>query len=207
MIKPAGIVLAGGLSTRMGGQDKCLLELGGKTLLQGSVDRLAVQVDLIAINANSDARGYQNTGLPVIPDSFEGYAGPLAGVLAGMEWAQMQGVDYIVTVAADTPFFPKNFVARMQSELAVQTGKIAIAETSGSDARFHNHPTFGLWPVALCDDLRGALDAGMRKVVQWAHPHGVVKVRFDAIPFDPFFNVNRPEDYETAKQMLKEYAL
>jgi molybdopterin-guanine dinucleotide biosynthesis protein A len=202
-----GVVLAGGQSTRMGGQDKCLLELGGQTLLQRAAERLAAQLDMIAVNANSDASGYQNTGFPVIPDSFEGYAGPLAGVLAGMEWAQTQGADHIATVAADTPFFPEEFVRKMQIELAAQPGKIAIAETSGSDARFHNHPTFGLWPVALCDDLRSALDAGVRKVVQWAHPHTVVKVRFDAIPFDPFFNINRPEDYETAKQMLKEFAL
>lgn len=207
MIKPAGIVLAGGLSTRMGGQDKCLLELGGKSLLQRAADRLVKQVDVIALNANSNADGYLDAGFPVIADSFEGYAGPLAGVLAGMEWAQKQGLDHIVTVAADTPFFPDDFVAKMQVELAKQPEKIAIAETCGTGTRFHNHPTFGLWPVALCDDLRSALNDGMRKVVQWAHPHGVVKVRFDATPFDPFFNVNLPEDYETAKRLLKESAL
>lgn len=207
MSKIAGIILAGGLSTRMGGQDKCLLKLGEKTLLQRAANKLAAQVNLIALNANSEAEGYQTTRLPVIRDSFEGYAGPLAGVLAGMEWAQTQDVDHIVTVAADTPFFPADFVATMQDRLAAEAGKIAIAETFGTDSRFHNHPTFGLWPVALCDDLRRALEAGVRKVVQWAHPHGVVKVRFDATPFDPFFNVNRPEDYETAKRLLKEHGL
>ena len=207
MSKIAGIVLAGGLSTRMDGQDKCLLELGGKTLLQRAADRLTAQVDVIAVNANSDADGYQTTGLPVIRDSFEGYAGPLAGVLTGMEWAKIQGADHIVTIAADTPFFPDDFVTVMQDKLAAHPGKIAIAETSGTGSKFYNHPTFGLWPVAICDDLRGALDAGVRKVVQWAYPHGVIKVRFDATPFDPFFNVNRPEDYETAKRLLKEHAL
>lgn len=207
MSKIAGIILAGGLSTRMGGQDKCLLKLGEKTLLQRAANKLAAQVNLIALNANSEAEGYQTTRLPVIRDSFEGYAGPLAGVLAGMEWAQTQDVDHIVTVAADTPFFPADFVVTMQDRLAAEAGKIAIAETFGTDSRFHNHPTFGLWPVALCDDLRRALEAGVRKVVQWAHPHGVVKVRFDATPFDPFFNVNRPEDYETAKRLLKEHGL
>ena len=203
----AGIVLAGGLSSRMGGQDKCLLDLNGKTLLKQAADRLAPQVDVIAINANSDADEYRNTGLPVIRDSFEGYAGPLAGVLAGMEWAEAQGADYIASVAADTPFFPDDFVTRMQDVLTEGSGKIAIAETSGIDSKFHNHPTFGLWPVTLCDDLRNALGVGVRKVVQWAYPHGVVKVRFNAKPFDPFFNVNRPEDYETAKRLLKEYSL
>ncbi len=207
MIQSAGIVLAGGLSTRMGGQDKCLLELDGKTLLQRAADKLAAQVDAIAINANSDVQGYQAPGLPVIRDSFEGYAGPLAGVLAGMEWARQQGAEHIVTVAADTPFFPDDFVCAMQDALAAQSGKIAIAETSGAGSKFYNHPIFGLWPVALCDDLRSALDTGMRKVVQWAYPHGVVKVRFNALPFDPFFNVNRPEDYTTAQQLLKEHSL
>lgn len=207
MNKIAGIVLAGGLSSRMGGQDKCLLELDGKTLLQRAADRLSAQVSAIAINTNSDAEGYKNPNLPVIRDSFEGYAGPLAGVLAGMEWAETQGADYIATVAADTPFFPDIFVTTMQDALVAGSGEIAVAETSGMDSRFHNHPTFGLWPVTLCDDLRNALGAGVRKVVQWAYPHGVVKVRFDAEPFDPFFNVNRPEDYETAKRLLKEYLL
>ncbi len=207
MTRIAGIVLAGGLSTRMGGLDKCLLELDGRTLLQRSADRLLAQVSMVAINANSEANGYHNIGLPVIRDSFEGYAGPLAGVLAGMEWAQTRGVDHIITVAADTPFFPEDFATRMQAELAVQSGKIAIAETLGAGSGFHNHPTFGLWPVALCDDLRGALSSGMRKVVQWAHPHGVIKVRFDAARFDPFFNVNRPEDYQTAKRLIKEYSI
>jgi len=207
MKKIAGIVLAGGLSSRMGGHDKCLLELGGKTLLKQAADRLAPQVDVIAINTNSDADEYRNTGLSMIRDSFEGYAGPLAGVLAGMEWAEAQGADYIASVAADTPFFPDDFVIRMQDALVEGSGKIAIAETSGIDLKFHNHPTFGLWPVTLCDDLRNALGTGVRKVVQWAYPHGVVKVRFNAKPFDPFFNVNRPEDYETAKQLIKEYSL
>ncbi len=203
----AGIVLAGGQSTRMGGQDKCLLELDGKTLLQRCIDKLKLQVGTVAVNANSSEEAYQHTGLPVLRDSFKGYAGPLAGVLAGMEWAHMQGASHVITVASDTPFFPDDLVAEMQTVLSAQSGAIAIAETPGAGGKYFNHPTFGLWPVALRDDLRDALGQGVRKVMQWVKPHGVVKVAFPADPFDPFFNVNRPEDYEMAQQLLKEHSL
>ena len=207
MTQVAGIVLAGGLSTRMGGQDKSLLELDGKTLLQRAVDKLTPQVGTIAINANSDAAGYQHLGLPVVCDSFDGYAGPLAGVLSGMEWAHSMGADHVATVAADTPFFPDDLVAAMQLALKTQSGKIVIAQTPGTGGKFYNHPTFGLWPVALRDDLRDALGAGIRKVMHWVEPHGVIKASFSANPYDPFFNVNRPEDFGKAKQYLKEYSL
>lgn len=207
MTKVAGIVLAGGLSTRMGGQDKCLLKLGDKTLLQRAVDKLTLQVDVVAINTNSREAAYRAIGLPVLHDSFEGYAGPLAGVLAGMEWAQSIGAEHVATVAADTPFFPNDLVAKMQEALAAASGQIAIAETPSGGTKFFNHPTFGLWPVALRDDLRDALGQGVRKVVQWVAPHGMVKAAFPADPFDPFFNVNRPSDYEKAQQFLAEYSL
>ncbi len=203
----AGVVLAGGQSTRMGGQDKCQLELGNKTLLQRSVDKLMLQVDAVAINANSDEDGYPCFGLPVLRDSFQGFAGPLAGVLTGMEWAHMRGASHVVTVAADTPFFPDDFVAKMQTALSTQSGEIAIAETSDRGGKFFNHPTFGIWRVSLRDDLRGALGQGVRKVMQWVKPHCVVKVAFSSVPFDPFFNVNRPEDYEVAQMLLKEHSL
>ena len=184
-----------------------MLNLGGKTLLQRAVDKLAPQVDTIAINTNSQEAAYRSIGLPVLHDSFEGYAGPLAGIHAGMEWAQSVGADYVATVAADTPFFPNDLVAKMQKALATASGQIAIAETPSEGAKFFNHPTFGLWPVALHDDLRDALGQGVRKVVQWVSPHGMVKATFSADPFDPFFNVNRPEDFEKAQQFLVEYSL
>ena len=203
----AGIVLAGGLSTRMGGQDKCLMQLGEQTLLQQTINRLSPQVDMIAVNTNSDAAEYGQTNLQILPDTFEGFAGPLAGVLTGMEWAVDNGADYIATVAADTPFFPTDLVQVMRKALADQLGEIAIAETPAEDARFYNHPTFGLWPVVLKDDLRDALENGVRKVIQWAKPHGVAKAKFSSEPFDPFFNVNRPEDFQKAQEFLKEYNL
>jgi len=207
MSDTAGIVLAGGLSTRMGGQDKCLLELGGHTLLQRAVDRLAPQVGAIAINANSNDAGYLQPGLRVVRDSFAGYAGPLAGVLSGMEWAQSVGAAHVVTVAADTPFFPDDLVRVMKAALKDNTGKIVIAQTPNAKGRFFNHPTFGLWPVDLQDDLRNALEGGMRKVIQWAAPHGVINAVFSSDPYDPFFNVNSPEDFKAAQQYIKEYSL
>jgi molybdopterin-guanine dinucleotide biosynthesis protein A len=206
-MKIVGVVLAGGLSSRMGGPDKCLLELNGKTLLKNAADRLAQQVNRVIINANSDSDIYKSYGLPVVPDSFEGFAGPLAGVLSGMEWAASEGADYIATVAADTPFFPVDLVAIMQQALIKQDGQIAIAETMSTEGAFHNHPTFGLWPVNLRDDLLLALNTGVRKVVQWANVHGVAKAKFSAKPFDPFFNINRPEDFDKARQLMKDYSI
>ncbi len=203
----AGIVLAGGLSTRMGGQDKCLLELDGQTLLQRAALRLAPQVGAIAINANSRHAGYMQPGLPVVRDSFTGFAGPLAGVLSGMEWAQSVGANHVVTVAADTPFFPNNLVQVMQNALANNAGKIVIAQTPNAKGRFFNHPTFGLWPVNLQDDLRRALQGGMRKVIQWADPHVVINAAFSTDPYDPFFNVNSPEDFLEAQLYIKEHSL
>jgi len=200
----AGVVLAGGLSTRMGGQDKCVMQLGDQTLLQHTIGRLTPQVSQIAVNTNSDAVAYKDTGHPLLPDTFTGYAGPLAGVLAGMEWGAERGADYIATVAADTPFFPTDLVQVMQKALTDRSCQIAIAQTPATDAKYYNHPTFGLWPVALKDDLREALDKGVRKVIQWAQPHGVAQAIFAADPFDPFFNVNRPEDLQKAKAFLKE---
>lgn len=207
MMKTVGVVLAGGLSTRMGGTDKCLLELGDKTLLLHAVDKLKQQVGSVAINTNSDASAYQNNGVPVLRDSFEGYAGPLAGVLTGMEWAHSLGASHIITVAADTPFFPDNLACDMQAAIHEAANQIAIAESRGGGGKYFNHPTFGLWPVALRDDLRSALTQGIRKVMQWAKPHGIVNVAFSAKPFDPFFNVNTPEDFATASRLLKEHSL
>jgi molybdopterin-guanine dinucleotide biosynthesis protein A len=206
-MKAVGIVLAGGLSTRMGNVDKCLLELDTKTLLLHAVDRLKLQVAQVAINTNSDADAYQQNGVPVLRDSFEGYAGPLAGVLTGMEWAHSIGASHVITVAADTPFFPDDLINKMQDALAIGSGQIAIAESCGGEGKYFNHPTFGLWPVDLRDDLRVALTDGVRKVMQWAKPHGVVNVAFNAKPFDPFFNVNTPEDFVTATRLLKEHSL
>jgi molybdopterin-guanine dinucleotide biosynthesis protein A len=198
MQQPAGVILAGGQSTRMGGGDKGLLKLAGKSLLDHVIDRLEPQVSDLVLNINGDPSRF-NTNLPCIQDSIDGFAGPLAGVLAGLDWAAAQGHTHIVTAAADTPFFPCDLVPRLL--LAAETAPIALAATP-ENGRINRHPTFGLWPTDLRDDLRAALEEGLRKVVMWTDKHGTVLAEFSTDPFDPFFNVNTPEDMELAEGML-----
>lgn len=212
MTKPLGVILAGGLATRMGGGDKGRLQIGGQSLLERVRDRLAPQVADMALNANGDAARFDDLGLTVVADSIEGFAGPLAGVLAGLDWAAAQGADSIVTAAADTPFFPQDLVGRLVAASEGQAHPLVLATTprssdevlkSGGGKRINRHPTFGLWPVALRDDLRAALNGGLRKVVLWTDQHGGREALFEAQPFDPFFNVNTPEDLKRAEELLK----
>lgn len=196
-MKIAGVILAGGRATRMGGGDKCLLPLGDGCLLDRVIARLAPQVDTLALNANGDSARFAGFGLPVIADSVGEFAGPLAGILAGMDWAAGQGADYLVSAAADTPFFPGDLVDRLQGGLSPST-PIAMAATPDPERGIARHPTFALWPVALRDDLRAALQSGVRKVVQWAKPKGYQLVTFPVGNIDPFFNINTPVDLRRA---------
>ncbi|MFV0246087.1 MAG: molybdenum cofactor guanylyltransferase MobA [Qingshengfaniella sp.] len=195
---PVGVILAGGRARRMGGGDKGALVLGGRSLLDRVIDRLGPQVSRLALNANGDPERFAEYGLPVLPDTINGYPGPLAGVLAGMDWAAAGGLDHIVTAAADTPFFPADMVARMRAR-AAETGMPIILAGSAEAGRTIRHPTFGLWPVALRDDLRAALADGVRKVVQWTDRHGAAVAWFDAARF---FNINTPEDMARAEQLI-----
>ncbi len=210
MSLPLGVILAGGLATRMGGGDKALLQVGGQTLLNRVIDRLQPQVAGMALNANGDAARFDAFELPVLPDSIAGYPGPLAGVLAGLDWAAEQGAEAIVTVAADTPFFPADLVAVLQDTAQGMAHPLVLAATprgeektkSMSRSGLIRHPTFGLWPVALRDDLRGALEEGIKKVVIWTEQHGGREAVFDTDNGDPFFNVNTPDDLEAAEAMV-----
>ena len=194
---PPGVILAGGAARRMGGGDKGLLALGRTTVLGHVVERLAPQVSALALNANGDPARFADLGLPMLPDGVPGRPGPLAGVLAAMEWAHGLGAERVVTAAADTPFLPPDLVARLE---AAGPG-IALATTPAADGGADRHPTFGLWPVALRDDLRAALGAGVRKVVAWTDRHGAAEAAFpDAAAF---FNVNTPEDLERARAMAR----
>jgi len=202
-----GVLLAGGKSSRMGGGDKCLRSLGGKTILARIIDRLGPQVAEIVINANGDPSRFTDFGLPVIPDSVAGFQGPLAGVLAGLEWvrASRPGVDHAVTIATDTPFFPADLIQRFLESPGNASG-FRIAQ---SDLGLH--PVIGLWPIGLSDDLRSSLKRGERKVTAWTRDHGAVPVFFPPVEvgsqsIDPFFNINAPEDLATAEALLGEVA-
>lgn len=196
-----GVILAGGLARRMGGQDKAFITLDGKPLLDHAIARLAPQVDAIAINSNSDAALFTAYPHPLIPDADDSRAGPLAGVLAGLTHAAGQGATHIVTAAVDTPFFPPDLVARLRAAAQGENVPLACAMTGG-----RTHPVFGLWPVSLRDDLAAAMADGMRKVDRWTAKHGCAAVPFSADPFDPFFNVNTPEDLARAMILAQEDA-
>lgn len=193
-----GVVLAGGLATRMGGGDKCLLEAGGRPLLGHVLDRLGPQADGLILNANGDAARFAGWGLPMVADETAAGDGPLAGVLAGMTAAAAMGASHVVTAAGDTPFFPRDLAARLVSAAREAGTPLACAATPDAEGRLWDHPTFGLWPVALAADLRAALAGGLRKVVRWTDAHGCARAVFEAGPPDPFFNVNTPEDLREA---------
>jgi molybdopterin-guanine dinucleotide biosynthesis protein A len=202
MIAPLGVVLAGGQARRMGGGDKGLLALGNGTILSNVIDRISPQVGELAINANGDPSRFAGFGLPVLADTATGFLGPLAGVLAGLDWAAQLGASHIVTVAGDTPFAPADLVPRLLLAAETEGLPIAMAATPDAERAVARHPTFGLWPVALKDDLRAALKSGTRKVVAFSDSYGVAAAMFGAEPFDPFFNVNTPQDLDRAKNIL-----
>ena len=194
-----GVLLAGGLSRRMGGGDKSLRLLGGRPILDRVIDRLKPQVGRLILNANGDPGRFAATGLPVVPDSIEGFAGPLAGVLAGLDWAaaNVPAVMWIATAATDAPFLPADLVSRFI--VATEEGAELVCATSHGQT----HPVIGLWPVRLREDLRRAVvEEGVRKVDAWTARHRLAVVDFAAGPVDPFFNVNTPEDLAQAEQLI-----
>ncbi|MDI3338536.1 molybdenum cofactor guanylyltransferase MobA [Defluviimonas aestuarii] len=199
MTSTPGVILAGGKATRMGGGDKGLKSVAGERLIDRVIGRLHPQCAPLAINANGDPARFGEFGLPVLPDSLPDHPGPLAGVLAGLDWAAGLGADSIVTVAADTPFFPADLVARLKAA-AGPTG-LALAASRDDTGKLWQHPTFGLWPVALRDDLRVALKGGLRKIVLWTDRHQAGIAEFPSDPFDPFFNINTPEDIAEAERL------
>lgn len=200
----AGVILAGGQARRMGGVDKASCVLSGRRLLDHALARLGAQCEALAVNANGDPARFDLPDLPVIADSVPGFAGPLAGVLAGLDWAADQGAAAIVTVAVDTPFFPTDLVARLQ-QVAGPAG-LALAASPDESGRLRRHPTFGLWPVGLRADLRAALNDGLRKIVAWTDRHQAGLAEWPSVPFDPFFNVNTPEDIRAAEELLRQRA-
>lgn len=201
----AGIILAGGQSRRMGGGDKPLLPLGKSRLIDHVAARLKPQVGALALNANGDPAHFSGMKLPVVADTVPGYAGPLAGILTGLEWAAANtACRSLVSVAGDTPFFPGDLVERLAAAARERPGAIAVA---ASDRRWH--PTFALWPVGLSDALRRFLvDEDNRRVSAFMERQGFAEVEFPMIEaegerIDPFFNINTPADLAEAERLLQ----
>lgn len=197
-----GVVLAGGRSSRMGGGDKALLELGGKPMLAHVIARLKPQVSSIVISANGDPARFATFGLPVVADSLPDFQGPLAGIEAGLAWAAANcpGVASVLTVPGDTPFFPTDLGRRL-ADAAVATS-LAVARTDEGV-----HPVVGLWPIGMAGDLKTAVTDGFRRVSRWAEMQGATEVFFPPVKIggkkvDPFFNINRPEDLAEAQALL-----
>ena len=196
----AGILLAGGQSRRMGGGDKCLRPLGATTILARVIERAAPQVAALALNANGDPARFAPFGLPVIADSIPDFAGPLAGVLAGLDWAASRGAgdSHVASFATDAPFLPNDLVARFVAAREREGAELVCAASGG-----RTHPVFGLWPIALRDTLRRAMvEEGIRKVDAWTARYRLAIVDYPVEPFDPFFNTNRPDDLAVAATLV-----
>jgi molybdenum cofactor guanylyltransferase len=194
-----GVILAGGLARRMGGGDKALRTVGGRTILERVIERLGPQCAGLILNANGDPARFAATRLPVVPDEVPDFAGPLAGILAALDWAARHRpeLETVVSAAADTPFLPRDLVARLEAARAAARVPLACAASGGQV-----HPVNALWPVSLRDDLRHALlDEGLRKIDRWTARHGIAEAEWPAEPLDPFFNANRPEDLARAEEL------
>lgn len=193
-----GLILAGGLARRMGGGDKALKCLAGRPILAHVVERLRGQCDDLLLNANGDPARLAAFGLPVVADSVPDFAGPLAGILAGLDWmaAHRPQADWLLSVAADTPFIPDDLAVRLHRARIAAGAPLACAASGGQQ-----HHAIGLWPAALREDLRRVLAAGERKLGRWTQGHGVAVAEWPVEPIDPFFNVNTPEDLAEAEQL------
>jgi molybdenum cofactor guanylyltransferase len=196
-----GLVLAGGLSRRMGGGDKPLITIDGKTVLERVLTALSEQCVGLVINANGDPTRFSRYRLPVVADDVPGFVGPLAGILAGLDWVASHApeIEWIVSSPGDCPFLPTDLVARLHAARCAQRRPLACAQ-SGE----FRHPVAGLWPIACRQELRTALtDEGLRKIEVFTGRHGVALAPWQIEPIDPFFNVNTPEDAARAQAMAK----
>ncbi len=194
-----GLVLAGGQAWRMGGGDKAFIEIGGKKIIERVLTRLQPDCTNIVLNANGDPQRFAAYGLPVIADSVKDFAGPLAGILAGLDWTarNFPGVEWVASAPGDCPFLPEGFVGRLHAVRQKQGKRLACAQ-SGE----WRHPVVGLWHVGLRNDLRHALVVeDLRRIEIWTARHGVALASWPDKPIDPFFNVNTPEDIAQAEKL------
>lgn len=196
-----GVVLAGGLARRMGGGDKPLREIGSQTILARVIARLRPQCECLVLSANGDPLRFAQFGLPVIADAVKHHPGPLAGILACLDWAAAQHAhaQWILSAPGDCPFLPRDLVVRLREALSTQNAELAVAASQG-----RSHPVIGLWKVGLRDALRQALvDEGVRKVEAWTRRYRIATVAWAAEPLDPFFNANTLEDLAEAERLVK----
>ncbi|HET7889180.1 MAG TPA: molybdenum cofactor guanylyltransferase MobA [Bradyrhizobium sp.] len=194
-----GILLAGGLGVRIGGGDKPMRKLAGRTILERVIERLRPQCDGLVLNANGDPARFATFGLPVVADTVAGYPGPLAGILAGLDWAAAHRPDvaFVVSAASDCPFLPRDLVRRLHQARIENGAQLAFAASGGQV-----HHVIGLWDVALREDLRHALVAEqIRKVESWTSRFAVATASWPTTPFDPFFNANTIEDLVDAERL------
>lgn len=194
-----GIILAGGLARRMGGGDKCLLPLAGKTLLQRTIDRAQPQVEQLLLNANGNSLRFARTRLPVVPDVYPNNLGPLAGIHAGFSWLQANApqAEWLVSFASDTPFFPANLVENLLAAAQTSSSKLAVAISKS-----RVHPVFSLWHISLKEQIEAQLDSGVApRLQEWMTIQKPVHVEFNADAYDPFFNINTPQDLYAAEPM------
>ena len=195
-----GVLLAGGLARRMGGGDKPMRTIGGRTILARAIERLAPQCAGLILNANGDPHRFAFTGLIVVPDTVPGFAGPLAGILAALDWAaeNRPGTEWVVSAAADSPFLPRDFVSRLHAAREAAGTRLACAESGGQP-----HPVNALWAVGLRDSLRHALVVeDERKIDRWTARHGIALAGWPNVPVDPFFNANTAEDLAEAERLI-----
>src|SRR6202142_2374451 len=201
-----GLVRAGGLARRMVGGDKARIEIGGVSILDRRLACLSAQCTGIIINANGEPAGVADTGLPAVPDNVPGFAGPLAGILAGLDWlaAQNNGIEWLLSVPGDCPFLPDDLVERLHQARRQLGASVGLACARSGEWR---HPVVGLWPLAQRASLRKALvDEGLRKIEVWTARHGVAVADWPAEPVDPFLNVNTPEDAERATRIALQHS-
>jgi molybdopterin-guanine dinucleotide biosynthesis protein A len=194
-----GVLLAGGLARRMGGGDKPMRQIGGRTILERVIARLKPQCGELILNANGDPARFARFGLPVIPDTVENFPGPLAGILAALDWAAAHrpGVSIVFSAAADCPFLPRDLVARLNEALVKENAQLAVAASGGQ-----SHPVIGLWRVALRDELRHALvQEDVRKIDRWTARYKLATVAWPTEPLDPFFNANTMDDIAEAERL------
>src|SRR5262245_36101699 len=194
-----GVLLAGGLARRMGGGDKPMRTIAGKTILERVIARLAPQCDGLILNANGDPARFAAFGLPVIADTVADFPGPLAGILAALDWmaASRPDVKWVLSAAADCPFLPRDLVVRLDQARAEQNAELAVAVSDGQ-----THPVIGLWSVRLRDELRHALvKEDVRKIDRWTARYPLATVSWPVAPLDPFFNANTVEDISEADRL------